>query len=147
MFNGVVETVDKSNGRTIWPCLITVQANRATFETFNLAQLDPLECLRGLRASVSKSPSELVPVRPMIEFEKIDKRFIQETDVLSSLNYRTNLLELTPGEFESLITNLFQKMGLDARLTQSFWRWWGRLYSLRPAPGSGRQGSDSGQTL
>jgi restriction system protein len=28
-------------------------------------------------------------------------------------------MELTPGEFENLITNLFQKMGLETRLTQA----------------------------
>ncbi len=28
-------------------------------------------------------------------------------------------MELTPGEFENLITNLFQKMGLDTKLTQA----------------------------
>jgi restriction system protein len=28
-------------------------------------------------------------------------------------------MELTPGEFESLITNLFEKMGLETKLTQA----------------------------
>src|SRR5258708_8653030 len=49
----------------------------------------------------------------------VDPRFIQETDVLSTLDNRPNLMELTPSEFESLITNLFEKMGLETRLTQA----------------------------
>jgi restriction endonuclease Mrr len=49
----------------------------------------------------------------------IDPRFIQEEDVLSKLDQRPNLMDLTPGEFEALITNLFQKMGLDTKLTQA----------------------------
>jgi restriction system protein len=49
----------------------------------------------------------------------VDKRFVQETDVLSGLDQRPNLMELSPGEFENLITNLFAKMGLEARLTQA----------------------------
>jgi restriction system protein len=49
----------------------------------------------------------------------VDSRFVQETDVLSELDQRPNLMELTPGEFESLITNLFQKMGLETKLTQA----------------------------
>jgi restriction system protein len=48
----------------------------------------------------------------------IDPRFIQEADILSGLDKRPNLMELSPSEFESLITNLFEKMGLDTRLTQ-----------------------------
>src|SRR5437899_2118821 len=48
----------------------------------------------------------------------VDPRFIEETDVLSELDQRPNLMELTPKEFESLITNLFEKMGLETRQTQ-----------------------------
>jgi restriction system protein len=47
-----------------------------------------------------------------------DPRFVQETDILSSLDQRPNLMELSPSEFESLITNLFAQMGLETRLTQ-----------------------------
>src|SRR5216684_7431194 len=48
----------------------------------------------------------------------VDPRFVQESDVLGALDDRPNLMELTPGEFESLITNLFEKMGLETRQTQ-----------------------------
>ncbi len=49
----------------------------------------------------------------------VDKRFIAQTDVLSGLESRPNLLELTPGEFEALVSNLFSQMGLDTKLTRS----------------------------
>ena len=81
--------------------------------------LEPEACLRGLNAAVSKSPSELTAVRPVLEFDMVDPRFIEETDVLSSIDQRPNLMELTPSEFETLITNLFEKMGLETRLTQA----------------------------
>lgn len=48
----------------------------------------------------------------------VDARFVDESDVLSSIDQRPNLMELTPGEFEALITNLFEKMGLETRMTQ-----------------------------
>lgn len=67
---------------------------------------------------MSKRPSDLAPVRPVLEFDMVDKRFIEETDVLSGLDQRPNLLELTPGEFEALIQNLFSKMGLDTKQTR-----------------------------
>lgn len=59
-----------------------------------------------------------MPVRPVLDINMVDSRFIDETDVLSELDQRSNLMELTPSEFESLITNLFSKMGLETKLTQ-----------------------------
>ena len=49
----------------------------------------------------------------------VDSRFVEEADVLSGLDQRPNLMDLKPGEFESLITNLFTKMGLETRQTQA----------------------------
>jgi restriction system protein len=81
--------------------------------------VEPSACLRTLNASVSKSPAELAPVRPILEFNMTDPRFIEEADVLSTLDQRRNLMDLSPSEFESLITNLFEKMGLATRQTQA----------------------------
>lgn len=119
VFNGYVDSIDKGTGRSIRTCLITVRTSRDVFTKLNLSQVDPQACLAVLNASVSKSPAELAPVRPVLEFSMVDPRFIEEIDVLSGLDQRPNLMELTPSEFESLITNLFQKMGLETRQTQA----------------------------
>jgi restriction system protein len=100
-------------------CLVTVRTNHDTFNKLNLKLVEPEACLKGLNASVSKSPSELAPVRPVMELNMVDPRFIESTDILSGLDQRVNLMELTPTEFEGLITNLFQKMGLETRQTQA----------------------------
>ncbi len=117
--NGYVESIDKGTGHSVRTCLITIRTSRETFMALDLSKVDPQACLQRLNASVSKSPTELVPVRPVLEFNMVDARFVEETDVLSGLDQRPNLMELTPSEFESLITNLFQKMGLEARQTQA----------------------------
>jgi restriction system protein len=119
VFNAFVNTVDPATGKPVSPHLVTVRTSRDLFLGLDLRNVEPLACLKGLSASVSKSPSELVPVRPILEFDMVDPRFIQESDVLASLDERPNLMELTPGEFESLITNLFEKMGLDTKQTQA----------------------------
>src|SRR5256712_1208710 len=119
VFNGYVATIDKGTGRPRRTCLVTLRTSRDIFTQLELSRVDPLACLEVLNASVSKSPAELVPVRPVLEFNMVDPRFIEETDVLSGLDQRPNLMDLTPSEFESLITNLFQKMGLETRLTQA----------------------------
>jgi restriction system protein len=119
VFNGVVDTIDPGSGQPIRPCLITLRTTREVFNQLDLARVEPLACLKHLSASVSKSPAELVPVRPVLEFSMVDPRFIAESDALSLLDERPNLLELTPGEFEVLVQNLFTKMGLEAKQTRA----------------------------
>lgn len=119
VLNCYVDTTDPSTGRPTRPHLVTVRASEETFRRLDLRQVDPLACLRGLNAGVSRSPHELLPVRPILEFDMVDPRFIQESDVLTALDQRPNLMELTPKEFESLISNLFEKMGLETRQTQA----------------------------
>jgi restriction system protein len=119
VFNGYVNTIDPATGKAVTPHLVTVRASRDVFLQLDLRNVQPLACLKGLNAAVSKSPSELVPVRPILEFSMVDPRFIQESDVLGALDERPNLMELSPTEFESLISNLFGKMGLETRQTQA----------------------------
>lgn len=119
IFNGYVEAIDRGTGRPIRTCLVTVRTTRDAFLQIDLRRVDPTACLKVLNASVSKSPAELAPVRPVLEFNMVDPRFIEEIDVLSGLDQRPNLMELSPTEFEALISNLFGAMGLETRLTQA----------------------------
>ena len=119
IFNGIVRTTDPSTGKQVQPCLVSLRATRDAFSELDLAHVDPLACLAHLSATVSKRPDDLAPVRPVMDFDMVDKRFVEESDVLSDLDQRPNLLELTPTEFESLIQNLFAKMGLDTKQTQA----------------------------
>jgi restriction system protein len=118
VFNGIVTTSDPSTGKTVTPCLVTLRVTREAFAELDLGAVDPLACLAHLHAAVSKRPDELAPVRPVLEFDMVDKRFVEETDVLSDLDRRPNLLELSPTEFEALIQNLFSRMGLDTKQTR-----------------------------
>ena len=49
----------------------------------------------------------------------VDKRFVEQGDILSTLDARPNLMDLTPAEFEALVSNLFSKMGLETKLTRT----------------------------
>jgi restriction system protein len=119
VLNCYVDTIDPATGQPTRPHLVTVRTPKETFEGLNLRQVDPLACLRGLRAEVSRSPHELLPVRPIVQFDMVDPRFIEDTHVLGELDTRPNLMELTPTQFEALIGNLFEQMGLDTRQTQA----------------------------
>jgi restriction system protein len=120
--NGVVETVSQATGEAIRPCVVSVRTTRAAFGAINLARVEPAACLAALGATVSKKPEELSAVRPVIEFDMADHRFVAGSDVLGGLeglDERPNVMDLSPSEFEALVTNLFARMGLDAKLTRS----------------------------
>lgn len=119
VFNGFVESVDVASGHLTQACLISVRLTSEQFHALQLQQVEPVACLRALHAAVSPRPSELVAVQPIMRLDMTDSRFVTEDDVLSLLQTRPNLLDLTPSEFESLITNLFTCMGLETRLTQA----------------------------
>lgn len=118
VFNGVVETISPSTGEEIRPCIVSARVTRGDLSRIQIEKVDPVACLRSL-GSISKRPDELAPVRPIIEFDMADPRFIPESDILSGLDSRPNIMDLKPAEFESLVTNLFSGMGLDTKQTRS----------------------------
>jgi restriction system protein len=114
----MLDTIDPATGQDIRVCLLSVRITTDNFRALNLRQIQPESCLRSLKASVSRAPAELLPVKPLIELDMVDPRFVATLDVMSGLDRRPNLMELTPTEFEGLITNLFAAMGLDTRQTR-----------------------------
>lgn len=119
VFNGYVHTVDPATGKDIRPYLISVRVTKDRFAQLDLARVEKRTCLRNLGAQISPQPSELLPVRPIIEFDMVDKRFVEDGTVLEGLDPRVNLMDLNWHEFEILTTDLFAKMGLEAKHTQS----------------------------
>jgi len=118
-FNGYVNTIDPATGLGVQPYLVSVRATRETFTKIDLTRVDRSVCLKNLGAHVSRSPSEAQPIRPIIEFNMVDKRFVDQQDLASQLSSATNLMDLNPYEFEALVANLFGKMGLESKLTRS----------------------------
>jgi restriction system protein len=118
VLNCVLDTINPATGKPERPCLLTVRTSRDVFLEHDLARVDPTACLRHLSAEVSTNPFEIHPVRPIVDFNMVDPRFVDKQDILSGLESRPNLAALTPFEFEGLITNLFEKMGLETRETR-----------------------------
>jgi restriction system protein len=119
VFNGLVQTVDLSTGRDIRPFLISVRAIKEDFLKIDLSRIDKKACLRNLGALVSPRANEMLAIKPILEFNMVDRRFIEESDVLSVLDSRPNLMELNPYEFENLVANLFNNLGYETKLTRS----------------------------
>ncbi len=122
VFNGRVHEVDPLTGQKIQPHLITLRATRQQFTALVLDEpkFNPVECVRRyFFADISPHPDELIPVEPVMPFSMADPRIIDPIDVISDIDKRPNLLELTPKEFEAFIQNLFTKMGFDTKLYQA----------------------------
>ncbi|MFG1908708.1 restriction endonuclease [Kribbella sp. NPDC048928] len=117
VFNGMVESVDLTTGQTVRPCLITLRATREQYQALVLDQLDPVACVRHyFAAEVSRHPEELQPVEPVLDFDLTDPRIVEAVDVISEIDARPNLLDLSPESFEHLVHNLLTRMGLETRL-------------------------------
>jgi restriction system protein len=118
-FNGFIHTIDPATGQDIQPHLVSVRVTKNRFRELDLSRIDKAVCLKNLGAQVSRQPDEAVPIKPIVEFDMADARFIDQTDLVSGLSSATNLMDLNPYEFEQLVANLFSGMGLDSRLTRS----------------------------
>ena len=119
VFNGFVNTVDPSTGHDIRPCLISIRTTRERFCDIDLSRIDKRACLRNLGAQVSPRPDEMLAVKPVVEFDMVDKRFVEQSDILSDLENRPNIMELNPFEFENLVTNLFGQIGFQTKQTRT----------------------------
>ena len=100
----------------IRPPLISMRATRDKFGELVLSEprFNPVASITGhFHAAISLHPEELKPVDPVMPFSRADPRVVEAIDVISGLDQRPNLLDLTPKEFESFIQNLFAKMGYD----------------------------------
>lgn len=118
-FNGYLIADNPINGREISPTIISVLTTKSEFDKINFVNIVPLRCIKGMSAVISPRPNELVAVKPIREYSMIDKRFVEESDIISTLDTRPNLMDLNPFEFENLVSNLFSEMGLETKQTRS----------------------------
>ena len=119
VFNGRVHAIDPLTGRQIQPHLITLRATREQFTPLVLDEpkFKPVDCVRRyFFADISPHPDELIPVEPVMPYSMADPRVVDPVNIISDIDKRPNLLELSPKEFEEFIQNLFAKMGFDTKL-------------------------------
>jgi restriction system protein len=122
VLNGYVSAKDRATGKPIRPLLISTHATRDRFAEIVLdePELDPEACLRAyLNAVVSPHPYDLEAVRPVLQFDLSKYKFVEEMDVVAGLDSRMDLLALKPVEFEHLIRQLFEAIGMKSWVTQA----------------------------
>jgi restriction system protein len=107
VFNGFVTSVDKSTGNETTACILSVQANRETFEKINLSKVDPKACFRQLKGVGSSKMHSVTPIAPIMNVRRDDDRFVESYGVAESLHEGYNLASMDWEDFEHLIREIF----------------------------------------
>jgi restriction system protein len=81
VFNGYVHGTNPATGREIRPCLVALATSRERFLEVDLARVDPVACLAHLEARVSKDPSKLQAVEPIVLTGSLEVDYTLDTDV------------------------------------------------------------------
>lgn len=122
-FNGFVETIDRGTGNSVRPCILSLNVTKKDFLALNLAAVEPKACLKRLKGVYAADLNELVPVPPIVQFDKNDDRFVDARDVMSELDEGTNLAAMKWEDFEHLVRQLleveFATVGGEVKVTQS----------------------------
>ncbi len=123
VFNGWVSGVNPATGADFRACIVSCQTSREIFEPIDLSRVDPRECLRMLRAVVAGPLAQLAPVRPIMQMNTEDTRFVESRDILSTLDSSQNLATMPWEDFEHLVRELigqvFSRDGGEVRVTQA----------------------------
>lgn len=123
VFNGIVTAVDRTTGKPVTSCVLSLRANRAEFLEINLAQVDPKACFKSLKGVGSSKLHGLSPVPPIMQLRREDGRFVSAYEVANTLDDGVNLAAMDWEDFEHLIREVFEKefssSGGEVKITQA----------------------------
>ena len=123
VFNGWVDSVDKSVGQNVNACILTVQTSAEEFSEINLEEVDPKSCFKKLKGIGSSKLHALSPVAPIMSIDRDDNRFVNSYEVIEGVNSDVNLAAMDWQDFENLIREIFEKefasTGGEVKITQA----------------------------
>ena len=123
VFNGIVTAIDRTTGKQVTSCVLSVRAGKPEFMNINLANVDPKACFKALKGVGSAKLSGLSPVAPVMQMRRDDGRFVSAYEVAYSLNDGVNLAAMDWEDFEHLIREVFEKefssTGGEVKVTQA----------------------------
>ena len=123
VLNGWVISVDKGTGKDVRACIVSIQTSREGFLDIDLRRVDPKACFQTLKGVGSSKLHGLIPIAPIMNISRENRRFIQSHDVASKLDQGVNLAAMDWEEFEHLIRGLFdeefKQYGGEVKVTQA----------------------------
>jgi len=122
-FNGLVTSTNPATGIVETKTIISVSADRESFEQFDLSKVDPKATFKHLKGVSAASLADLTAIPPVVQLDKTDKRIIEGRAVVHALDSSVNLAAMDWQEFEHLIGELFEKefvaSGGEVKVTQA----------------------------
>ncbi|WP_027684172.1 restriction endonuclease [Rhizobium leguminosarum] len=123
LFNGFSTYVDRSTGKDVRACIMSVLVGRNEFMAIDLARVDPKACFKSLKGVSASTLSALAPIPPVMEMNRNDKRFVEGRATVEAVSTETNLASMSWEDFEHLVRELFEKefasRGGEVRVTQA----------------------------
>ncbi len=122
VFNGWLTDVNRSTGNEETKCILSLLTTKSFFMAINIHQVDPKLCFKNFKGRSSAKLSELVPVAPIVNLDKEDKRFVESYSVVDKID-GLNIASIDWKDFENLIRELFEKEfcedGTEIKITQA----------------------------
>lgn len=123
VINGKINTIDKSTGREINPCILSVSTSISDFRELNLRAIDPKAWFKSSKGVSAASLATVTPVAPIVTMNREDSRFIEGYDVADTLDPSVNLAAMDWQDFENLIREVFAQEfnnnGGEVKITQA----------------------------
>src|SRR5690606_14286639 len=82
VFNGYVRSIDPATGGEKNACILSLQAAKDEFMTYNLEAIDPRLCFKNLKRVGSSKLHSITPVAPILMMSREDKRFVDSYTVM-----------------------------------------------------------------
>ena len=123
VFNGYTKGLDKSNGKEKIACILSLQVSRENFNNINFDKIDVKSCFKALKGVSAVELSTLTPIRPILQFNKDDDRFVDAYNVIEHVEEGYNLATMNWQDFENLVREIFEKEfsqnGGEVKITQA----------------------------
>jgi HJR/Mrr/RecB family endonuclease len=120
-FNGYINHINRSVGKMESKYIVSLSVTREQYNNLEIRGIDPKLCFKSLKGVSASKLADIVAITPIINFDKNDKRFIENKNV--DLSPRTNLAAIEWTEFEQLVRELFElefsKVGGEVKVTQT----------------------------
>jgi restriction system protein len=109
VFNGWVNALNPATGQKNHGCILSLQASKDEFSAIDLARVDPRACFKQLKGVSAARLSGMTPVRPILQLQTDDPRFVSPHEIVDQLESGYNLATMDWEDFEHLVRELFQK--------------------------------------
>ena len=120
--NGFVKYIDPATGNPTSANILSMAVKPEDIVEIDIKNIEPTACFKRFKGLSASKVADLIPVEPIISFNKDENRFIDGKDVTDSVS-GTNLALMDWQDFEYLVRQIFeeefQSAGAEVRVTQS----------------------------